>query len=389
MTMQIDSTGLAGPPPSRGAAAPLADPLGIRPPLPVRLPVMRGPVTAESLAKTLGLSRATVSIVLRGDAERRKISADTTRRVLEAARQHNYIPNQTARVLRRQRTDIVGVILPDFRLDWAERVMDGMFEVLAGTPISPFVAIHRFSPELFRKEALAALQRRDDAIVCYPVPGMEDVFDQIRAIGIPLIFIGDRPVHYEHANWVVWDSGEAAKVAVRHLIDQGCRRIGFLSMDFSMRMSQARVKAYRTVLEEAGLPVDERWISMPPSTTPLTEIIEGGLDKIFAGDGPKPDGLFVLNDGTALPALDSLHRRGIRVPDDLKLVAMGDVPLASQSCIGLSTMREPLREMGRDAAEEVLRCIAEPRRPYIQRVITCNELRQRLTTVGSRWNGDA
>ena len=349
---------------------------------------MRGPVTAEKLAKTLGLSRATVSIVLRGDAERRKISVNTARRVQEAARTHNYVPNQAARMLRRQRTDIVGVILPDFRLDWAERVMDGMLEVFGRTPVAPFVAIHRFSPELFRKEVLAAVQRRVDALICYPLPGMGEVFDQVRAIGIPLIFIGDRPTDYVEANWVVWDSGAAAEVAVQHLVDAQCKRIGFLGMDFRMRMSRARVKAYKSVLKRAGLPVNEQWISMPPSMTPLGQIIEGGLDRIFSGRGPKPDGLFVLNDGTALPALDVLRRRGFSVPNGLKLVSMGDVPLAGQSCIGLTTMREPLQEMGREAAEEALRSIAEPGRPYTQQVIACNELRVRRTTIGQAWEAD-
>ena len=349
---------------------------------------MRGPVTAEKLAQKLGLSRATVSIVLRGDAERRKISAATTERVLDAARRYNYIPNHAARMLRRQRTDLVGVILPDFRLDWAERVMDGMLDVFGRTPVAPFVAIHRFSPDLFRKEALSALQRRDDAIICYPMPGMEDVFEQIRAIGIPLIFIGDRPVDYVEANWVVWDSGEAAAVAVRHLVELKCRRIGFLGMDFSMRMSRARVQAYKSVLKEAGLPVKQQWFSMPSASKPTQQIIDEGLSHIFAGPGSGPDALFVLNDGLALPALDSLRRLGRRVPEDLKVVAMGDVPLAGQSSIGLSTMREPLQEMGREAAEEALRCIAAPDRPYIQRVIICNELRQRRTTIAERWQGD-
>lgn len=346
---------------------------------------MRGPVTAEKLAKKLGLSRATVSIVLRGDAVRRKISPGTTRRVLDAAREHNYIPNQAARTLRRQRTDIVGVILPDFRLDWAEQVMDGMLAVFDDSPYSPFVAIHRFDPALFRKEALSAVQRRDDALICYPLPGMNDVYEQITAMGIPLVFIGDRPLDVDQASWVIWDAGAAAAAAVKHLVDLGCRRIGFLGMDFPMTMSQARFEAYRSVLKQARLPIDEKLISLPPSTASLGDIVESGLDQMFNGPGEKPDGLFVLNDGSALPALDSLRRRGIRVPGDVRVVSMGDVPLAGHSAIGLSTMREPLAEMGRVAAEEALKLIAGPKQTFIQRVIQSNELQQRRTTLGDKW----
>ena len=347
--------------------------------------LMRGPVTAEKLAKKLGLSRATVSIVLRGDAVRRKISDQTTQRVLDAAREYNYVPNQAARMLRRQRTDIVGVILPDFRLDWAERVMDGMLEIFDASPCSPFVAIHRFNPDLFRKEALAAVQRRDDALICYPMPGMADVYDQVASMGIPLVFIFDRPTDFEAANWVIWDAEAAASVAVRHLVEQGYKRIGFLGMDFPMRMSQARFEAYRTVLTESGLPINKRWISMPSSSESLGTIVESGLDKILSAP-TRPDALFVLNDGTALPALDSLRRRGIRVPQDLAVISLGDVPLAGHSAIGLSTMREPLAEMGRGAAEIALKLITKPTRSPIHRTIDCNELHARTSTIGDRWD---
>lgn len=349
---------------------------------------MTAPVTAESLARALGLSRATVSIVLRGDAERRKISPATTRRVLDAAREYNYVPNQAARMLRRQRTDLVGVVLPDFRLDWAEGVMDGMLDVFGRSTVTPFVAIHRFNPDLFRKEILSALQRRDDAIICYPIPGMNDLYAQVRAMGIPLIFIGDRPAGYADAHWVVWDAGAAATAAVRHLVDEGCRRIGFLGMDFPMHQSRARVKAYKAVLAAAGRPVNEQWICAPAASKPTLQIIDEGLAHIFGGTGPKPDGLFVLNDGLALPALDRLSRLGVRVPEDVKLVGMGDVPLAGQHGVGLTTAREPLPEMGRAAAEQALACIAEPSGPLARRVIVCNDLRIRRTTVGQRWRQD-
>ena len=356
------------------------------PPRPAKLKRMAAPVTSEMLAQKLGLSRATVSIVLRGDAERRKISAKTAQRVIEAARELNYVPNQAARSLRRQRSDVLGVILPDFRLDWAENVMDGMFQVLDQTDYSPFVSIHRFSPDLFRKEVLAAVTRRDEALICFPLPGMAALYEQVRSVGIPLLFIGDRPLEEVGASWAIWDAAAAAEAAVRHLVEVGCERIGFLGFDFPMAMSQARYDAYVRVLAEAGLPLEERWISMPSSERPLKEIVESGLDKLFAGDGPHPDGLYVLNDGTALPALESLRRRGIRTPDDVAVVSMGDVPLAGLNAVGLSTMREPLQEMGRAAAEAALTLIDDPETP-IHRSIHLDELHARRTTVGEAWDG--
>ena len=359
--------------------------VGIRPVRSVTFRSMSEPVTAEELAKRLGLSRATVSIVLRGEAEQRKISIKTTQRVLDAARKYNYQPNQAARMLRRQRADVIGVIFPNFRLDWAERAMEGMLGVLGATRYSPFVATHRFSPDLFRKEVLAALQRRDDALICYPLAGMNDLYRQIRGLGIPLVFIGDRPVDVEDENCVIWDAGAAAAAAVQHLVDQGHKRIGFLGLDFPMKMSQARFEAYQAVLKKSKLPINPKWIFTPPSTSTLEQIIEPGLNQMFSGSGPHPDAIFVLNDGIALPALESLQRRNLRVPEDVAVIGMGDLPLTGHSAIGLSTMREPVEQMGREAAEVAMQLIEDPSLGPIQRVIPCEELHGRRTTLGSRW----
>lgn len=124
---------------------------------------------------------------------------------------------------------------------------------------------------------------------------------------------------------------------------------------------------------------------MPPAAESVGQIVESGLDKILSAP-TRPDALFVLNDGTALPALDSLRRRGVRVPQDLAIVSMGDVPLAGHSAIGLSTMREPLAEMGRSAAEIALKLIAKPGRPPTHRTIECSELHARRTTIGDQWD---
>jgi LacI family transcriptional regulator len=367
-----------------GAVKPVQD-SGVITPVSGTVRSMSEPVTAEELAKRLGLSRATVSIVLRGEAVRRKISAKTTERVLDAARKYNYMPNQAARMLRRQRTDVIGVIFPNFRLDWAERVMEGMLGVLESTRYSPFVATHRFSQQLFRKEALAALQRRDDALICYPLPGLNDLYKQISSLGIPLVFIGDRPIDVENESCVMWDAGAAAAAAVQHLVDQGRKRIGFLGLDYPMKMSQARFQAYKTVLKKARLPIQPNWIFTPAANSTLEQIIEPGLNQMFSGPGPHPDAIFVLNDGIALPALEALQKRHLKVPQDVAVIGMGDLPLTGHSAIGLSTMREPVEQMGREAAEVALQLIEDRSLGPIERVISCEELHARRTTLGDRW----
>ena len=218
------------------------------------------PMTSEGLARQLGLSRSTVSIVLRGEAKRRKISPQTTQRVMAAARAARYVPSQVARNLRRQRSDMIGVIFPDFSMDWAERVMSGMLEVFSPKGYSAFVATHRFDPELAEREVLSSLQRRDDGLICFPLPGENEIYGRFDGSGIPLVFIGDRPTDMPQTSSVIWDAGTAAAEAMRHLLHIGRRHIGFLGIDLPLQMSQARFAAYESALAEAKLPLNPQWV---------------------------------------------------------------------------------------------------------------------------------
>ncbi len=349
---------------------------------------MSEPVTAEALARILGVSRATVSIVLRGDAERRKISQATTQRVLDAAKQHHYVPNQAARMLRRQRADMIGVIFPNFRLDWAERTMTGMLELIEPSPYTAFVATHRFNPDLFTREVLSSLERRDDALIIHPMPGLEEVYRRLAAGSVPVVLLGDRPLSPSPAgafSSVVWDAGAAARVAMQHLVDIGRRRIGFLGIDYPMEKSQARLAAYRSVVAENGLASDPAWVFLPPAASTLEQIIGPGLDRMFAPGRPHPDALFVLNDGIAMPMLEGLELRGLKVPADVAVVSMGNLPLTGHAAVGLSTMREPVEEMGREAAKLALRLIEDPSAGPIRQTIEVAELHARRTTIGSDW----
>ena len=276
------------------------------------------PVTSAMLANQLGVSRATVSIVLNGHGPKRKISPATIQRVLDAARDQGYAPNRTARNLRLQRRGVIGVVLADFRMDWAERVMRGMGEIFDPGEYTPLVATHRWDSVRHRKELMAALQRRDEAVIVQPLPGQEDVYQQLMAVGIPLVFLGDRPPLTASApalpaSFAGWDSAAAARTAVRLLVERGYRRIGHLGFHHPMRMTQERTAAYRQVMSEAKLPVNEAWVSLPHAGGAVEGTIATEIARMFTPGIEHPDALFVLNDGLALQLLEILDQRGIRV----------------------------------------------------------------------------
>jgi DNA-binding LacI/PurR family transcriptional regulator len=337
-------------------------------------------VTSTELAGKLGLSRATVSIVLRGDAERRKIPAKTVERVMRAAERYNYVPNQIAQRLRKQRSGVVSVIVVNFRMDWAEAVMDGVLEVLEAKGLTPFVATHRNDPQRQERELLAALSRRDDGVICQPIAGHTAIYERLRKAGIPVVFLGDYPADMPHVSRVAWDSGEAARVAVQHLIDTGRRRIAYLGMHYPLHMHIARFAAYEDAIRDAGLPLNPRWVVHASAQGTLDDTLDPALARFFAPGAEHPDAIFVINDGLALPMLERLAAAGIRVPQDVAVIGMGDVPMARHVGIGLSTVVEPVREMGVEAAQAMAALIGNPALAPIERIIVSNTLRARRTT---------
>lgn len=341
-----------------------------------------GRATAQTIAEHVGVSASTVSIVLRGDAERRKISKATTERVLSAARKFNYVPNHMARNLRRQRSSSFGVLTGNLEWGWADRIMQAMEDVLEPAGYRTFVARHRFDAERAAEELRSCIARRDLGIACQPLPTERTIYDQVIGAGIPLLFLADCPIDLKDVSYVAWDSGPAARRVVEHLVEIGRRRIAFMGPAYPMAMNEQRYAAYLAVLQEAGLPVNPAWIGRAPLSWSADEIVERTLDRLFDGDGERPDAIFALNDGLALPALASLERRGIRVPQDVALAGLGDLPISGYHGVGLTTISEPLTEIGQAVASVLLALMSDPDRRPIHRLIRSNKLVARATTVG-------
>ncbi len=341
---------------------------------------VRKPISAMDLARLLGLSHATVSYVLNGQAESHKISKKTAERVLEAAKKHNYIPNQLARNLKNRRSGMIGVVLGNFKMDWAEAVMTGMQGVFDATDYVPFVTTHGFDEDRNRKELLSALYRRDEGIIAFPMPGCNDIYWKIAQSGVPLVFLGDELPGLTGISSVVWDSEAAAEAAVRHLVETGRKRIAFLGVDYPGLSTRHRFEAYSRILLENGFKLRDEWISCTPANQTPDNIARSALSQFFSDKKNSPDAIFALNDGIALPALAQLEAMGIAVPGKVAIIGMGNLPLAAHPAISLSTLQEPTEEMGQAVARLILDLISKKaKHPVRQALPSCEVLVRRST----------
>lgn len=188
------------------------------------------------------------------------------------------------------------------------------------------------------------------------------------------------------ASHIAWDAGQATRVAMNHLIENGYRRIGFLGSDHKTVMTRARYRAYVQCLKKAGLPLNEAWIAwetvspVSPHPADPVQIVGHMLQKAYFDANPRPDALYTTVDGVALAVLRVMYDRGVRVPEDVALISMGDLPGAKLPGVGLTTMHEPVEELGYQAAKAILELIQNPARDPIQIHLVRNDLQVRTTT---------
>ncbi|MCX6971857.1 MAG: LacI family DNA-binding transcriptional regulator [Verrucomicrobia bacterium] len=342
-----------------------------------------GPISGVELARRLGLSHATVSYVLNGQGEKKKIAPATIKRVQDEAKRLNYAPMPFARSLLSRRSGMISVIFGNFKMDWAESAVQGLNRVFDPTDYVAFVATHGFNEERNQRELHSFLRRRDNGLITMPTMGCTNFYRDIARSDTPLVFLGDQiPELANLVSSVMWDPSVAIGSAVSHLVGSGRRRIAFLSIDYPGVGTLHRFKAFQSALATHHLHATREMVSTPPVSQEPEQIVNAALDQFFSGRTAPPDAIFALNDGLALPALEALDRRGLRVPEDVALVGMGDLPMTSHSAIGLSTIPEPTAEMAAMAARLLLDLMEGRQKTPVNKTLPTSEFIARRTTLG-------
>ncbi len=343
----------------------------------VRPPPPRNSVTIATVAKRLGLAVCTVSSVLCGKAKQRRINDETSRRILEECKRLNYMPNQLARSLRASRSMMIGVVVADFRNDWAARILDGVRMSADRHSMLPLVLSHEWEPERERIGFESLMQLRAEAIITIPLPECVDIYAMAMQRGVALVLLGDTLSEMPTVDFVSWAHAPAVKTIMRHLISHGARRIATLEHRRQTQLTRAYFKTYREVLDHAGLPFGPDWRML----VSFEHEVEGALRPVFsAGPKRRPDALFCTNDGLAFVAVAVLRRMGLRVPEDVMVTGMGDLGKGDENGVSLSTVREPCEEIGRMAVETAMARVADHTRPPAHIQLPGTEVKSRHTT---------
>lgn len=316
-----------------------------KPNKPIAFSKEKSTVSLKQLAAHLGLSTTTLSLVLNESPTANSIPQETKDRIFSAAKQLNYRPNYLARSLRVQRTHTLGVIVPELSDGYTAMVLNGVEAVLTKEGYFYLTASHLHRDDLLEKNPQLLVERQVEGIIAVDTPiRFEPTLPVVNVSGHDEI---DGVIN------VILNHQTAAELGVGHLYDLGHRKIAVIKgQDFS---SDTDIR-WSTIIEAAG----RRGIKIPPSLcaqlegdSPSPEVGYLAMKKILA-TGEKLTALFSFNDISAIGAIRALEEAGLRVPADVSVLGFDDIYAAEFHNPALTTIRQPLFEMGSLAAQTLL-----------------------------------
>jgi LacI family transcriptional regulator len=310
-------------------------------------PARPGRVTIVDVARSAGVSKSTVSLVL---ADSSLVAAPTRERVLRAMEALGYVYHRGAASLRAASSDLVGMVFSDLTNPFFTELAVGVEEALYKLNFTPILANTNENPER-QTQVLRSLREHDVAgIIICPVRGADAwTFAQQWPKSIPAV-ITTRRMTGSPLPYVGPDNRRGAREAVEHLLRLGYRRIGFVGGDASMTTQRDRAAGWRDALNAAGRAADETLVFDSPPTR------DGGreaIERAMALPQP-PSAVLCYNDIVAMGVTHALAERGLVVGRDIGVVGFDDIAEAAHSAPPLTTVNADTREMGLHCAESLL-----------------------------------
>jgi LacI family transcriptional regulator len=340
-----------------------------------------GRVNLRMLAEHLQLSMTTISLVLNNSPSAKSIPQETHNRVMEAAERLKYRPNYFARSLRKSRSMSVGVLAPDLSEGYFTRVMSGVVQELTGANYFYFTACHDWKREFIEKYPRMLVDRAVDGLLLLNTPS-----DHIQ-VPIPVVAIS---VHNatENVTNIVLDHHLAVHQALTHLYALGHRRIAILRGPRAIPDSEFRWAAVQQVAHEINLKLDPALViridsagwSMKDGYHPMAPEI--GFKPVQAMLERTRDftAIFCFNDIAAIGAIRALKDAGLTVPGDVSVVGFDDILSAAYCTPSLTTVRQPLMEMGKRGAQILLERIADREKAFPSEIVMAPEFIVREST---------
>jgi LacI family transcriptional regulator len=335
-----------------------------------------GVVTMKDIGRDLGISAVTVSKVLRNHPD---ISEVTRERVLQRVKELKYRPNLMARALVTGRTSLVAFVIPDLADSFFSEIAISLSIELRKQGYSILMAWTEEDAEVQLNEMQHLLSLGMDAMIVATSGDDISCFRMLEEQGVPYLLL-DRDVPELKAPFVGGDDVLAGKLATRHLIDSGCKRIAHICGP-SMSPGNRRLEGYKLALKSAHMPIKEQYIVTP--TEPGPRNFHHGFEATtrLLKVRPRVDGLFCFNDQLAVGAMEAAFAAGLRIPEDLAIIGCGNHPFGAGLRLPLSTIDQDTQKLGERSAKALLSLLKKSDKTQVRRTVLKPRLVVRATSV--------
>lgn len=303
----------------------------------------------KDIARLAGVSHSTVSRALRNLP---LIGAETAGRIRRIAEESGYRPSAAARSLVTSRSATIGVVATHISDPFAAEVVGGIEDAANEHDYSVILANSNADPQREVKVVRSFEERRVDGIIVTSSRVGAVYAEMLSRARVPIVLLNNQhPSEFLHS--VTIDNPAASRRATAHLVELGHRRIAYIGDRFGCQSDTERFGGYRAALDAAYVPFEPHYV-VHGNGRP-----EGGAEAIEAllALEPPPTAVFCYNDMTALGALHTIRARGLRTPGDISVVGFDDLFVARYASPPLTTIRQPMREMGRLALETLIQLI--------------------------------
>ncbi len=304
-------------------------------------------VSIKDIARAANVSHATVSRALRGSP---LVNRETADRIRQIARRLGYRPSAVARSLVTRKTRTIGIVVTTIADPFIAEVVSGVEEVANDHDYSVLLANSNADPEREIRVVHSFHERRVDGILVLASRVGALYMPRLTQMQVPIVLINNQhPSEFVHS--VMIDNIAAGRLATEHLIELGHKRIAYLGDRFGFQSDTERFTGYRRALELADLPFRPELIVHGDGKA------EGGaqaMEKLLQLV-EKPTAVFCYNDMSALGALRVIRQQRLCVPEEVSLVGFDDLFIASYTHPPLTTIRQPMRQMGRLAMQILLK----------------------------------
>jgi len=308
-------------------------------------------ITIFDVAREANVSYSTVSRVINNKG----VSAEKRERVLRAMAELGYVANLQARSLAGGKSHIIGLLVHSLTVEYFGEIARGVDEELAA--IQYDLMLYTTHRRKGRESAYVTRLTRNlvDGLLLVLPRNAEAYLETLRQRRFPYVLVDHQGLGFDvpSVGATNWQGGYDG---TRYLIELGHRRIGFITGDMTIGCARDRLAGYEQALKDAQIPIDPALIRegdfmQPQGFRCANELL--GLEE-------PPTAIFASNDVSAFGVMEAVRNHGLRIPDDISILGFDDIPQAAQVYPSLTTVRRPLAEMGRAAAQLLFRYINEP-----------------------------